>query len=80
MFHGAVKSIIFRFKNGIQIAGESGSTLSLTGLSLNDAGGYRCRANTESKAIYSSEAILTVKGKSDRVSQPSNTYKLTLKL
>ena len=58
-------SIIFyiRFKDGLQIAGESGSTLSLTSVTLASAGSYRCRANTESRGIYSSEATLTVKGK-----------------
>ena len=58
-------SIVFyiRFKDGLQIAGESGSTLSLTSVTLASAGSYRCRANTISQGVYSSEATLTVKGK-----------------
>ena len=52
-----------RFKNDVLIIGESGSTLSLTSVTLDSAGTYHCRASTDSQGVRSTDAILTVKGK-----------------
>ena len=46
----------------MQIDGETGSTLTISNLTMANIGWYRCRANTESAASFSAEAHLTVKG------------------
>ena len=54
-------------KNGVIISGETGSTLTISSVSISDIGEYKCTPSNSLGSTNSSSSILSVNGKNQKI-------------
>ena len=54
-------------KNGVNISGETGSTLTISSITTSDIGQYKCTPSNSRGSINSSTTILSVNGKNQKI-------------